>query len=552
MTIRESIITSLKKASNLDEIKLEFPENEAFGDYSSNVAMVAGHKAEEIVEKLREDKTLMGLVSKIEVAGPGFINFFLSEKALLDELVSIEKQQKKYGTSNLGEGKTVIVDYSSPNIAKRFGIGHLRSTVIGQSLYNLYKLLGYKVIGDNHLGDWGTQFGTLLYQIDSKGLEASDLTIDELEELYVEFNSEAKSNEKLLDMARAWFKKLEEKDARAREIWKKVVDTSLKEFERIYEILGVKIDYAYGESFYLDKMPSVIEELKKKGLLTESQGAKIIEFKDLPPAIVVKSDGATIYLTRDLATIRFRIGEWKPDILIYEVGSDQTLHFRQLFETVRLLKWKGNSEFVHVAHGLIRFEHGKMSTRKGETVSLEEVLNGAISKARAIIDRSETGRGLGSNEKEKVAKAVGIGAVKYFDLMHHPSTDIIFDWEKIFVLEGNSAPYLQYTVARANSVLEKGKKSSPKGKIALNPEELAVLHSLTRFSEIIVIAAKSYSPNLLANYLFDLAQKFNNFYNQHRIVGGENEELRLALTAGTRQVLKNGLAILGIETPQRM
>ena len=571
--MRDIILKALQETTGEKDISLEFPENELFGDYSTNLALILAKEegknpkeiASKIVEKLEKDKELAEVVSKVEVAGPGFINFFLSEKALLDELVNIEKQQEKYGTSDLGRGKTVIVDYSSPNIAKRFGIGHLRSTVIGQSLYNLYRFLGYKVIGDNHLGDWGTQFGTLLYQIDSKGLKPSELTIDELEKLYVEFNAEAQKNEKLWDMARAWFKKLEEKDPKAREIWQKVVDTSLKEFERIYGLLGVKIDYAYGESFYLDKMSAVIEEIRKKGLLTKSQGAHIIEFPStssgsLPPAIVVKSDGATTYLTRDLAAIRFRTTEWQPDILIYEVGSDQTLYFRQLFETVRLLGWKENSEFVHVAHGLMRFEHGKMSTRKGETVSLEEVLNGAISKARAIIDRSETGRGLDSHEKEKVAKAVGIGAVKYFDLMHQPGTDIIFDWEKIFVLEGNSAPYLQYTVARANSVLEKGRKSSPKEKIALNPEELAVLRGLTRFSEIIVIAAKNYSPNLLANYLFDLAQKYNNFYAHHRILGSErtkngilsDNQHRLALTAGVAQVLKNGLTILGIETPQRM
>ena len=571
--MRDIILKALQETTGEKDISLEFPENELFGDYSTNLALILAKEegknpkeiASKIVEKLEKDKELAEVVSKVEVAGPGFINFFLSEKALLDELVNIEKQQEKYGTSDLGRGKTVIVDYSSPNIAKRFGIGHLRSTVIGQSLYNLYRFLGYKVIGDNHLGDWGTQFGTLLYQIDSKGLKPSELTIDELEKLYVEFNAEAQKNEKLWDMARAWFKKLEEKDPKAREIWQKVVDTSLKEFERIYGLLGVKIDYAYGESFYLDKMSAVIEEIRKKGLLVKSQGAKIIEFPStssgsLPPAIVVKSDGATTYLTRDLAAIRFRTTEWQPDILIYEVGSDQTLYFRQLFETVRLLGGKENSEFVHVAHGLMRFEYGKMSTRKGETVSLEEVLNGAISKARAIIDRSETGRGLDSHEKEKVAKAVGIGAVKYFDLMHQPGTDIIFDWEKIFVLEGNSAPYLQYTVARANSVLEKGRKSSPKEKIALNPEELAVLRGLTRFSEIIVIAAKNYSPNLLANYLFDLAQKYNNFYAHHRILGSErtkngilsDNQHRLALTAGVAQVLKNGLTILGIETPQRM
>jgi arginyl-tRNA synthetase len=546
--MRKVILEALRKVTDKSEIELEFPELSAYGDYSTNVALVLSNEkgtnpkilAGKIADKVRADASLKEYISKIEVAGPGFINFFLSEKALLDELVSIEKQQEKYGTSDLGRGKTVIVDYSSPNIAKRFGIGHLRSTVIGQSLYNLYRFLGYKVIGDNHLGDWGTQFGTLLYQIDSKGLNASELTIDELEKLYVEFNSEAQENEKLWDMARAWFKKLEEKDARAREIWKKVVDTSLKEFERIYNILGVKIDYAYGESFYVDKMPAVITEVREKGLAKKSEGAEIMEFKGLPPAMLVKSDGTTTYFTRDLATVKFRIEEWDPKLIIYEVGSDQTLHLRQLFEAARLLGWVKDRDFVHVNHGLIRFIHGKMSTRKGDTIKLEDVISEAIARARKIKDDVQ------------IATAVGIGAVKYFDLMHHPSTDIIFDWEKIFILEGNSAPYLQYTVARANSVLEKGRKSPPKGKIALNLEELGILRSLIRFSEIIVIAAKSYSPNLLANYLFDLAQKFNNFYSQHRIIEGENEELRLVLTSGVVQVLKNGLTILGIDTPERM
>jgi arginyl-tRNA synthetase len=546
--MRKVILEALRKVTDKSEIELEFPELSAYGDYSTNVALVLSNEkgtnpkilAGKIADKVRADASLKEYISKIEVAGPGFINFFLSEKTLLDELVSIEKQQEKYGTSDLGRGKTVIVDYSSPNIAKRFGIGHLRSTVIGQSLYNLYRFLGYKVIGDNHLGDWGTQFGTLLYQIDSKGLNASELTIDELEKLYVEFNSEAQENEKLWDMARAWFKKLEEKDARAREIWKKVVDTSLKEFERIYNILGVKIDYAYGESFYVDKMPAVITEVREKGLAKKSEGAEIMEFKGLPPAMLVKSDGTTTYFTRDLATVKFRIEEWDPKLIIYEVGSDQTLHLRQLFEAARLLGWVKDRDFVHVNHGLIRFIHGKMSTRKGDTIKLEDVISEAIARARKIKDDVQ------------IATAVGIGAVKYFDLMHHPSTDIIFDWEKIFILEGNSAPYLQYTVARANSVLEKGRKSPPKGKIALNLEELGILRSLIRFSEIIVIAAKSYSPNLLANYLFDLAQKFNNFYSQHRIIEGENEELRLVLTSGVVQVLKNGLTILGIDTPERM
>ncbi|MBI4153480.1 arginine--tRNA ligase, partial [Candidatus Woesebacteria bacterium] len=282
--MREKILKALQEATGEKNISLEFPENEAFGDYSSNIVMVTGHKAEEIVEKLKRDKSLADLVSKIEVAGPGFINFFLSENAFFKEVGKIEKGKEKYGTSDLGKGKVVVVEYSSPNIAKRFGIGHLRSTIIGQSLYNLYKFLGYKVIGENHLGDWGTQFGTVLYQIDSKGLNAKKLTIDELEKLYVEFNSEAKSNEKLWEMARAWFKKLEEKDAKAREIWKAIVDTSIKEFARIYDILGVKIDYAYGESFYEDKMSAIIEEARMRKLSKKSEGAEIVEFKGMPPA----------------------------------------------------------------------------------------------------------------------------------------------------------------------------------------------------------------------------------------------------------------------------
>ncbi|MEK7111873.1 MAG: arginine--tRNA ligase [Patescibacteria group bacterium] len=560
--MRSVIIEALKGATGRDEIGLEFSQVEFHGDYSSNIALVLAKESggnpkvlgEEIAEKLRKDKELSGHISKIEVAGPGFINFFLSEKALLAQLASIEKEKEAYGTSDRGKGKTVVIDYSSPNIAKRFGVGHIRSTIIGQVLYNLHKFLGYKVIGDNHLGDWGTQFGTLLYQIDFKGLDASKLTIDELEKLYVEFNSEAEKNERLWEMARAWFKKLEEKDPKAREIWKQIVNISMAEFSRIYETLGVKIDYIHGESFFADKMSAIIEEARMRQLSKKSEGAEIVEFKGLPPAMLVKSDGTTTYFTRDLATIKFRIAEWNPDLIIYEVGSDQTLHFRQLFETARLLGWAKGREFVHVAHGLIRFEHGKMSTRRGETIRLEEVLDDARARAKGIIDKSETGRGLLQKEKEKVAKAVGIGAVKYFDLKHHPTTDIIFDWEKIFVLQGNSAPYLQYTVARTNSVLAKAQTVNSKQLTVnnLNDEEKKILRSFSRFSEIIATAAKSYSPNLLANYLFDLAQKYNNFYNQHRIIGGENEAFKLRLTSAIGQVLKNGLTLLGIETPERM
>ncbi len=559
---RDLISDSLKKASREEDINLEIPENEEFGDYSTNLAMILAKRgrrnsqkvAQEIVRKLRKDMNLTDIVSRVEIAGPGFINFYLSNTALLVELGNIIRRGAQYGSSNLGQKKTIIIDYSSPNIAKRFGIGHLRSTIIGQSLYNLYKFLGYKVIGDNHLGDWGTQFGSLLYQITSKKLDPSKLTIDNLEKLYVDFHREEQTNPSLHEEAKKWFKKLEEGDILARKIWKAVVRISLAEFERIYNLLGVKIDFTYGESFYENKMPAVIEEIRKRGLLRESEGAQVVQLEGMPPAIIIKSDGTTTYLTRDLATIKFRLKKWNPDFIVYEVGSEQTLHFKQLFEIARLLGWAENRQFVHIGHGLIRFRHGKMSTRKGDTIRLEEVLNQAREKAKKIIAESKTGRGLKENQKEEVARAVGIGAVKYFDLMHHPTTDIVFDWGKIFILEGNSAPYLQYTAARAKSVLSRAKLADVDFPFNIEPntEEILLLRWLVKFPEVIKQAAYNFSPNLLCNYLFNLAQKFNNFYNQHRIIGGEKEEFRISLTKATSQVLTNGLTILGLESPERM
>ena len=561
--MKDKITSAISKATGEKHIHLEFPENEDHGDYATNIAMIMAKKkglkpveyAEDVVKKLQKDNDLTQIVSKIEVVKPGFINFYLSEEVLFANLEKIDKEQGKYGSSEIGEGKTVVIDYSSPNIAKRFGIGHLRSTIIGQSLYNLYDFLGYRVIGDNHLGDWGTQFGTLLYQIISKGLDTQKLSIDDLEKLYVEFNKKADETPELWDEARKWFKNLEEGKGEARKIWKTIVKTSKSEFERIYKILGVSFDFEHGESFYEDKMQAVIDEIREKKLSKKSQGAEIIEFKDMSPAIIIKSDGATTYFTRDLATIKHRLNELSPEIFIYEVGSEQKLHFKQVFEAARLLGWINKEELKHIAHGLIRFKDGKISTRKGQGAKLEEVLEESIKRAKKIIEKSDTSRGLPKEKIENVANAVGIGAIKYFDLSHHCSSDIIFDWEKLFVLEGNSAPYLQYTIARTNSLLEKTKIEKGKLEIKnqeLNKEELILARTLARFSETIIDATKNYSPNLICNYLFNLAQKYNNFYNQHKILDGENEELRIALTESTGHVLRNGLGLLGIESPERM
>ncbi len=546
MEIKNIIINSLKKASGIKNLNLEFSSRPEFGDYTTNIALQSKNPketAQKIVEKLKKDKDLSQIVAKIEVAGQGFINFHLSTKALTKNLSQVLEEKEKYGQSEAGKGKTVVIDYSSPNIAKRFSIGHLRSTIIGQALYNLYKFTGWKTVGDNHLGDWGTQFGVLIYMVEKNNLNPESLSVEDWEKLYIDFHKSLEQNPDLKDEARNAFKRLEDKDQNARKIWQVALDTSLKEYQKLYDLLDVKIDYAYGESFYEDKMPEVIELAKKKGIAKKSKGTWAIDFSKyhLPSNILVKSNQTTTYLARDLALMQFRKRQWNPDLIIFEVGADQKLYFQQVFALAEMMGMFKLNQLKHVAHGLVRFEHGKMSTRRGQTIKLEEVLNQAIQKAKEF------------NKDPLVAQMVGVGAIKYFDLMHAPTSDIIFDWNKIFVLEGNSGPYLQYTYARSQSVLKKSQ--STKYNIQdtnLNPEELFVLRELLKFPEIVSNAGNNYSPNILCEYLFNLAQKYNTFYNKHKIIGSENQEFRLALTFAVGQVLKTGLTLLGIATPEKM
>jgi arginyl-tRNA synthetase len=555
-----------------EKIKFEHPAEPIFGDYSTNIALVSS-KFQTLNPKFKNPKELAGIivekwremgtpdfVEKVEVAGPGFINFWLSFSAFSRELEQVTDEQEKYGSSIKGTGKTVVIDYSAPNIAKPFGIGHLRSTNIGQALYNLYKHLGFETIGDNHLGDWGTQFGKLIYQIKKENANPCKLSIEDLEKLYVKFHEEAKDNPEREEEARKLFKKLEEGDKEVREIWQAVVETSLKEFNRVYELLGVDIDYAYGESFYTDKMEAVLNDTKEKGILKESQGALVVEIPSSPvPAMLKKSDGATTYLLRDLATIKFRKEQWQPELYIYEVGADQKLHFEQVFEVAQMLGYAKKENFIHVAHGLIRWPTGKFSTRKGDTIHLEEVLNEAIQKAKSLITGANGNEAQLSREREEIAKKVGIGAIKYNDLKQNPRTDIIFDWDQMLSLSGNSGPYLQYTYARAQSILRKAQTEYPEeGRPAeveedkVSEEEWRLLRSFYRFPEVVEEAAKNFSPNLLCNFLFDLAQKFNLFYEKEKVIGGENERFRIILTSAVGQILKNGLNLLGIETPEKM
>lgn len=509
--------------------KIDHPAIEKFGDFAIRGDI-----------EIKEDKVLIEKIVKVA----GFTNIFINKDKLIKETEKVGSVEWHNDLEKVGNDKTMVIDYSAPNIAKSFGIGHLRSTNIGQALYNIYQFLGWKCIGDNHLGDWGTQFGKLIVAIKKWGDKpVGEMSIENLEALYVKFHEEAEKDISLDDEAREWFSKLENKEAEATEIWQKCIDISMKEFDRIYELLGVKIDFAYGESFYLDKMEAVVKLMESKGVIKDSEGAKIVEFSKMPPAMVIKSNGTTTYFLRDMATVKYRMETWNPDLIIYEIGADQELHCRQIFETSKMLGW--TPQFYNVAHGMIRWTEGKFSTRKGQTIHLSEVIEKAMEEARKIAPE---------NDEAKI-KAVAIGAIKFNDLKQDPKKDIIFDWKKVMSMEGNSGPYLQYTYARGQSVLNKAdiKNLKPKAKIQKwEEEEMSLLREFYKFEEKIIEAAERFSPAVLAEYLLILTRKYNEFYAKFRIIGEKEEEQRLFLTQNTIKILKIGLDILGIEVLEKM
>lgn len=503
----------------LGDVKLEHPNLESFGDYSFRGKLSIVNSPLSIIDKVAEVN--------------GFVNIRLKTDYLVAQLPKLAQLDE---LPQLGQGKTVIVEYSSPNIAKHFGIGHFRSTVIGQVIYNLYRELGYRVIGHNHLGDWGTQFGKLLFMIDR--YKEIDYDIDRLEKWYVEFHELAKNDSELEAEARKWFKRLEDEEPVVRKIWEKCVSASMREFSKVYKLLAVNIDNAWGESFYEKLMPEIIADAKAKGVATESEGALIIDTGHESPLMLLKSDGGTTYATRDLATILYRMRQFDPHKIIYEVGVEQTLYFKQLFEAAKRLGYlKNDVELIHVSHGLYLAPDGKkFSTRGGNTARLEDILKEAIHRAKDSVE-------------------VGVGALKYFDLLHSLQGNIVFDWEKLMALQGNSGPYLQYTYARIMSVRAKGQGLSAKDlapstqHLALNAEELSILRWIYRFPEVVIEATGRHSPNLLCNFLYELAQRFNTFYNKRPIL---KNEFRLLLTQSVGEVLKKGLDILGIATPEKM
>jgi len=573
--LKQIILEAVKKSGfeiGLDEIKLEHPNEVIFGDYSTNIAMVLAKKesknpreiANEIINNIKKEE----LIEKIGVAGAGFINFYLKPEVLIEEAETINYDiEFRNKLSEYGKNKTMVIDYSAPNIAKPFGIGHLRSTNIGQAIYNIYKMLGWNCIGDNHIGDWGTQYGKLtaaiIHAMDNDprfkindDFELDKLSITDLEKLYVAFHKEAETDEGLVDEGRDWFAKLEKGDKKAREIWQKCIDISLLEFDRVYQLLGVHIDFIHGESFYEEMLPGITKQIEEKGITEKSEGAEIVELPNMPPAMLVKSNGTTTYFTRDMATIKYRLDNWKPNLIIYEVGVDQQLHFKQVFETAKLMGWWPEDGMIHVAHGLIRWPTGKFSTRKGDTIHLSDVIEKAMTEAEKIANKSAVNKEMTATEKETMVEAVAIGAVKFSDLSSDPKKDVIFDWDKIMSLDGDSGPYLQYTYARCKSVLNKTaikeQKNVESYPTSFSEEEIGLIREFYKFEEKIIEASERFSPAVIAEYLLGVARKYNEFYAKNRIIDQKEEVFRVFLTRTAASIIETGLDLLGIETIEKM
>ena len=537
--------------------------DETHGDYQCNAAMAIGRlvrkSPREVAQTIAGQPTLPEGVERLEVAGPGFLNFHLGSVALAKRLEAIQADDR-FGVPAVGSGRTVVMDYSSPNVAKPMHIGHIRSTVIGNALDRLHRFLGFRVIADNHLGDWGTQFGILImgYRnfLDSQAL--ADDPIAELERLYVKSYQRSEQDESWKDAARAELVKLQKGDPENLTLWKRFVELSLEEFEQIYKRLGVSFDLVRGESHYNDHLQGVIDQLRQAQLAKESEGALVVflEEEKLPVCIVQKSDGAFNYATTDLATIQSRVKEFKPEAVVYVTDERQQLHFRQVFTIARKLGVQ--TPLVHVWFGLMRLPEGTFSTREGNVIKLERLLDEAESRALTIVQ--QTSPQMDPAQQKEVARAVGIGAVKYADLSQNPQSLVTFTWDKALALEGNSAPYLQYACARIASVQDKYAERFPGQNpraypiSVTEPLERQLASRLVRFPDVVIRAAEAYKPNILADYLYDLAQIYSAFYQNIPFLKAEEgiRESRVRICDVTAKTLRCGLNLLGIETPARI
>lgn len=565
---KEKIAQKISEVTNIEKEELktyiEIPPNSDLGDYAFPCFKLAKSLrkappviASEIKEAIKLDD---GSIEKIEIVG-GYLNIYINKASLAETVLKeVAQKQEKYGSSNIGMGKNVVIDYSAPNIAKPFHIGHLRSTVIGGALYKIYNFLGYNSVGINYLGDWGLQFGKVMagYDMWKDEYDFSQSEIQAILKIYVRFCQEEKEKPELTEIAREYFKRLEDGEEKEVETWKWIRRISLENYQKTYNLLNSKFDSYNGESYYNDKMDAVVDELREKGLLKASEGAQVVDLSeyDMPPCIIITSAGTTIYATRDLASLKDRINKYDFDKAIYVVGNEQRLHFKQVFKVLELM---GYPEYAkkceHVPFGLVVDKDGeKIGSRKGNSVFLEDILKEAIQKVEKIIDEKNPGL----EDKEEVARKVGVGAIIFNDLSNSRIKDEIFDWDMLLNFQGETGPYIQYIYVRTRSLLEKAGYVPDLENINFSKlqekEAVETLKLLYRFNEFVTLAADKNEPSIISRYLIDVAQNFSTFYNEHKIITEDKavQDARLALTYAVGTVLKSGVTLLGMEMPNKM
>ena len=565
---KSEIAKEISKVTNTDEKQLkeyiEIPPNSDLGDYAFPCFKLAKELrkappviANEIKEKIKIDENI---IEKIEIIG-GYLNIYINKITLAKNLLEeVYKRKEQYGSSNIGNGAHVVIDYSAPNIAKPFHIGHLRSTVIGGSLYKIYNFLGYKSVGINYLGDWGLQFGKVMagYDMWKEEYDFTENEIQSILKIYIRFNQEEKEKPELTEKAREYFKRLEDGNEKETKMWQWIRKISLENYQKTYDLLNSKFDSYNGEAYYNDKMQPVVEELEEKGLLVESEGARVVPLDqyDMPPCIIITSAGTTIYATRDLASLKDRIEKYDFAKAIYVVGNEQRLHFKQVFKVLELMGYEKYAERCeHVPFGLVVDKEGeKIGSRKGNSVFLEDILKEAIQKVEKIIDEKNPNL----EDKAEVARKVGVGAIIFNDLANSRIKDEIFDWDMLLNFQGETGPYIQYIYVRTNSVLEKAGYVPEIEKVDFSKlqekEALETIKLLYRFNEFVESAAQKNEPSIVSRYLIDVAQNFSGFYNEHKIITEDKtvQDARLALTYAVGIVLKTGVILLGMEMPNKM